>query len=63
MRFFRDVTEKSVRRGVFRSIKELTEAIETYIAAHKAVRAPLLWTASDEDILEKVKRGGYQNSR
>ncbi len=32
--FFRDITENQLRRGVFRSVKELTEAIETYIDRH-----------------------------
>jgi len=56
-RFFRDLTEKSVRRGVFRSVEELTAAIEAYIEAHNAAPKPFIWTASAADILEKVKRG------
>lgn len=56
-RFFRDLTEKSVRRGVFRNIEELTEAIEAHIEAHNAAPKPFIWTASAADILEKVKRG------
>lgn len=56
-RFFRDLTDKSVRRGVFRSVEELTEAIEAHIEAHNAAPKPFIWTATAADILEKVKRG------
>jgi transposase len=56
-RFFRDLTDKSVRRGVFRSVEELTQAIEEYVAAHNANPKPFIWTATAADILEKVKRG------
>lgn len=56
-RFFRDLTDKSVRRGVFHSVDELTNAIEEYIAVHNADPKPFIWTASAADILEKVKRG------
>lgn len=56
-RFFRDLTDKSLRRGVFRSVQELTEAIHAHITAHNADPKPFIWTASAADILEKVKRG------
>ena len=56
-RFFRDLTERSLRRGVFRSIAELIAAIEEHINAHNANPKPFVWTASASDILEKVKRG------
>ena len=56
-RFFRDLTERSVRRGVFRNVKELTQALEAHIEAHNANPRPFIWTAAAADILEKVKRG------
>jgi transposase len=56
-RFFRDLTDKGLRRGVFRSVDELVETIEQYIEAHNADPKPFIWTASADDILEKVKRG------
>jgi len=56
-RFFRDITDKSVRRGVFRNIAELTQAITDYIEVHNANPKPFIWTAAASDILEKVKRG------
>jgi len=56
-RFFRDLTEKSIRRGVFRNVAELTRAIEEHLRVHNADPKPILWTATAADILEKVKRG------
>ncbi len=56
-RFFRDITENQLRRGVFKSVKDLTEAIETYIDRHNENPKPFIWTAKANDILEKVKRG------
>ena len=56
-RFFRDLTNKRIRRGVFRSVKELTTAIEDYIAQHNQQPKPFIWTAKASDIFEKVKRG------
>ena len=56
-RFFRDLTAKRIRRGVFRSVKQLTAAIEDYMAQHNQQPKPFIWTAKASDILEKVKRG------
>jgi len=56
-RFFRDLTVRSLRRGVFRNIAELTTTIEEHIVAHNAHPKPFVWTATASDILEKVKRG------
>ena len=56
-RFFRDLTEKRLRRGVFKSVPELTTAIGDYIRKHNASPKPFVWTASATDILEKVRRG------
>lgn len=56
-RFFRDITEKCIRRGVFRSVSDLEKAIHTYIDIHNNDPAPFIWTAKANDILEKVKRG------
>jgi len=56
-RFFRDITENRLKRGVFRSVEELTKAIEDYIEHHNEKPKPFIWTATATDILEKVKRG------
>lgn len=56
-RFFRDITDKAIRRGVFRTIRDLVAVIEEYVQTHNSDPKPFIWTASANDILEKVKRG------
>jgi transposase len=55
-RFFRDLTVKRIRRGVFHNVAELQQAIREYIDEHNQKPKPYLWTAKARDILEKVKR-------
>lgn len=55
-RFFRDLTDKRLRRGVFRSVPELIQAIEGYIAEHNDDPKPFVWRKTVEDILAKVGR-------
>jgi len=55
-RFFRDITQKRLRRGIFRSVSDLILEIGKFIDAHNAIPAPYIWTKSASDILEKVKR-------
>jgi transposase len=55
-RFFRDLTQNRLRRGVFRDVEELITAIGTYIDKHNDHPKPFIWTAKAADILEKVKR-------
>jgi transposase len=56
-RWFRELTDKALRRGVFKSVPDLITAIEAYLNAHNDEPRPLVWTASAESILEKVARG------
>ena len=55
-RFFRDLTQNRLRRGVFRSVGELIAAIDEYLARHNEDPKPFIWTKSSRDILEKVTR-------
>jgi transposase len=55
-RFFRDLTQNRLKRGVFRDLEELITAVETYIDRHNEKPKPFIWTASARDILEKVTR-------
>jgi hypothetical protein len=54
--FFRDLTARRLRRGVFRSIEELIAAIDKYIDRQNEHPKPFIWAAKAADILEKVKR-------
>ena len=55
-RFFRDISERRLRRGVFHSVDELVQAVTDYVARHNDNPKPFIWTATASDILEKVKR-------
>jgi len=55
-RFFRDISEKRLRRGVFTSVQELVTAIDEYVAHHNTSPKPFIWTKSARDILQKVIR-------
>jgi transposase len=55
-RFFAQITDKSIRCGVFRSVAELQKAIMDYLEAHNAEPKPFVWTATASKILEKVAR-------
>ena len=44
-RWFRDLTDKRIRRGAFRSVPEVVEAIMTYINVHNADPKSFTWTA------------------
>jgi transposase len=55
-RFFRDLTEHRLRRGVFHDVEELIVAIDQYVDRHNEHPKPFIWTAKASDILEKVKR-------
>ncbi len=55
-RFFRDITQNRIRRGVFHSVPELVEAINDYVSQHNRDPKPFIWTAKASDILQKVAR-------
>ena len=55
-RFFREITTKRLRRGVFHSIQDLVEAIEAYVATYNQSPSAFVWTAKAADILAKVTR-------
>jgi transposase len=56
-RWFRELTDKAIRRGIFHSVPDLIAAIETYMEVHNDEPKPLIWTATAESILTKVRRG------
>ena len=55
-RWFREITDKAIRRGVFRSVADLEAAITAYLETHNADPKPFIWTASADKILAKVAR-------
>ena len=55
-RFFREITTKRLRRGVFRSLEDLLAAIPDDITHYNQRPTPFVWTAKAGDILAKVQR-------
>ena len=56
-RWFRNLTDKALRRGVFGSVPDLVDAINDYLDAHNTDPKPFVWTATVDQILAKVRRG------
>ena len=56
-RWFRDLDDKAIRRGVFHSVPNLIAAIEAYLNANNDNPTPFVWTATADEILVKVRRG------
>jgi transposase len=56
-RWFRELTDKALRRGVFHSVPDLIASIEKYLDVHNESPRPFVWTATAESILAKVRRG------
>jgi transposase len=55
-RWFREITDKRIRRGVFKSVAQLIAAIQAYIENQNSDPKPFVWTAKAQEILEKVGR-------
>lgn len=55
-RWFRDLTDKRIRRGVFNSVAELIAAINAYVEHHNNHPKPFVWAAKAEDIIAKYRR-------
>jgi transposase len=55
-RFFAEITEKRIRRGAFRSVKALEQAITEYVDHHNADPKPFVWTATADTILSRIAR-------
>ena len=56
-RWFRELTDKALRRGVCHSVPDLINKIEEYVEANNTSPQPVVWTATAESILTKVTRG------
>lgn len=53
-RFFREITQKRIRRGVFRSVNDLINAIYDYLDKHNKEPKPFVWTKTADEILKKL---------
>lgn len=55
-RWFRELTDKAIRRARFVSVPDLIDSIENYLQAYNAQSKPFVWTASVESILSKLQK-------
>src|SRR5215470_5573884 len=55
-RWFGEITNKRIRRGIFRSVKELEAAIREYIEIHNEDPKPFVWTKTADEILASIAR-------
>jgi transposase len=56
-RWFKELTEKRLRRGAFTSVADLTAAITTWAQHWNDNPRPFVWKATADDIIAKVQRG------
>ena len=54
--WFNLITQKAIRRGTFKNVKDLTNKINHFVQGYNKNTKPFLWTATADSILEKVKR-------
>lgn len=55
-RWFVELTEKQIRRGIHRSTRELVDAIKRYLVITNETATPFVWTKSADEILASVAR-------
>lgn len=55
-RWFREITEKRIRRGSFENVPQLIAAINEYLAASNEDPKPFVWHASVQAILNKIAK-------
>jgi len=54
--WFNIITQKAIRRGTFRSVKDLVSKIDRFVKQYNKETHPFVWTATADSILEKIKR-------
>lgn len=55
-RFFGLITDKAIRRGSFKSVRQLIKRIDDFVTNYNAQCKPFQWTATAESILAKLDR-------
>lgn len=54
--WFNIITQKAIRRGSFRSVKQLIEKIDQFVKNYNSKSNPFTWTATADSILDKLKK-------
>lgn len=55
-RWFRELSEKAIRRGCFVSVPDLKDAIEEFMQAWNQNPKPFIWTATVGNIIKNIDR-------
>jgi transposase len=55
-RWFAEITRKRIRRGTFRSVRDLVRTINDYIRHYNKNPQPFQWVASASQIIRKVRK-------
>lgn len=54
--WFNIITQRAIRRGTFRSVRDLIQKIETFVEHYNRKCRPFVWTATSDSIFEKLER-------
>jgi len=54
--WFRQISQQAIRRGSFRSVKDLVAKIEHFVETYNTKARPFAWTATAESIFVKLQR-------
>lgn len=54
--WFNVITQQAIRRGTFRSVRDLATKIDLFVHSHNSEAHPFVWTATADSILAKIKR-------
>jgi putative transposase len=54
--WFNIITQKAIRRGTFKSVKDLVSKIEQFVNRYNQKTQPFVWTATADSIFNKIKR-------
>lgn len=55
-RWFGLITQRAIRRGSFRTVRELVRRIDTFVTHYNTTSRPFAWTATADSILAKLER-------
>ncbi|MEO0481220.1 MAG: hypothetical protein AAF196_17260, partial [Planctomycetota bacterium] len=61
--FFRDITNRRIRRGAFPSVRHFNDSIDPCIEQRKLEPTPCIWAAYADDILVRVTRARVPSSK
>lgn len=62
-RWFRELTDKAIRRGSFVSVPDLKRAMDEFLTAWNDAPEPFIWTVTVEEMIEKIGRARAKMER